>query len=80
MSYICGLGPPFPAEDMSLSTRINQGSGGGVPAGDGGPWGWRAGTVYLLSTTHVVQPLAIKKTQQFDHTQLPQVIFIHQIN
>ena len=24
--------------------RINQGSGGGKPAGDGGPWGWRAGT------------------------------------
>ena len=31
-------GPPSPPEDLSLSTRINQGLGGGQPAGDGGPW------------------------------------------
>ena len=32
------MGPPYPGEDLSLSTRINQGSGGGQPTdGDGGP-------------------------------------------
>jgi hypothetical protein len=29
--------PQYPSEDLSLSTRINQGLGGGQPAGDGGP-------------------------------------------
>ena len=37
-------GPPSLLEDLSLSTRMNQGSGGGQSAGDGGPWEWRAAT------------------------------------
>ena len=39
------LGPLSPSEDLSLSTRINHGSGGGQPAGDSGPWGKRTDTV-----------------------------------